>query len=295
MLTTYVEQMERCGRRREAVEEAHKPALCERRVRDGRRQTGDAQPMLRSRSKHHKVVAHQPAVHRNLKGPAAPSEGPRGAHGHPLFAKAKAGMAAQFGGARRRAVGFEVCGAGNHPVGRGAEQPRDQRRVGERAGTDGHIEAVTAGAAGVSFGAPFVANPDLVARLAADAALAKPNPATYYGGGDTGYIDYPVLAEAPAAAPGYWQVTARVTDPAGFGRYTAVAGPVLASFGGQPIARGDRFEALEGSAAGRPYLVRFPSYAAARACFHSAAYQEAIALRAETASFDIVVVEGMPA
>ena len=160
---------------------------------------------------------------------------------------------------------------------------------------EGAEAAVTAGAAGVSFGAPFVANPDLVARLAADAALAKPNPATYYGGGDTGYIDYPVLTEAPAAAPGYWQVTARVTDPAGFGRYTAVAGPVLASFGGQPIARGDRFEALEGSAAGRPYLVRFPSYAAARACFYSAGYQEAIALRAETASFDIVVVEGMPA
>ena len=57
----------------------------------------------------------------------------------------------------------------------------------------------------------------------------------------------------------------------------------------------ERFEALEGSAAGRPYLVRFPSYAAARACFYSAGYQQAIAFRAETASFDIVVVEGMPA
>ena len=236
MLATYAEQMERRGRWCEAVEEAHKPALCERLVRDGRRQTGDAQPMFRGRAEHHKVVAHQPAVHRNLKGPAAPSEGPRGAHGHPLFAEAEADVAAQFGGARRRAVGFEVCGAGNHPVGRGAEQARDQRRVGERAGTDGNIEAVTAGAAGVSFGAPFVANPDLVARLAADAALAKPNPATYYGGGDTGYIDYAALAEAPAAAPGFWQVTARVTDPVGFGRYTTVAGPVLASFGGQPIA-----------------------------------------------------------
>jgi uncharacterized protein (DUF1330 family) len=160
---------------------------------------------------------------------------------------------------------------------------------------EGAEASVAAGAAGVSFGAPFVANPDLVARLEQDAALAKPNPATYYGGGDTGYIDYPALAEASAAAPGFWQVTARVTDPVGFGRYTAVAGPVLASFGGQPIARGELFETLEGSAAGRPYLVRFPSYAAARACFYSAGYQEAIALRAETASFDIVVVEGMPA
>lgn len=83
------------------------------------------------------------------------------------------------------------------------------------------------------------------------------------------------------------------TAPERFANYTAVAGPVLASFGGQPIARGDRFEALEGSAAGRPYLVKFPSYDAARACFASPGYQAAIALREGAASFDIVIVDGM--
>lgn len=51
----------------------------------------------------------------------------------------------------------------------------------------------------VAFGQPFLANPDLVERLRSGAALNKPNPATYYGGGAEGYIDYPTLAAAPAA------------------------------------------------------------------------------------------------
>ncbi len=44
------------------------------------------------------------------------------------------------------------------------------------------------------FGAAFIANPDLPARFRAGAALAKPDQATYYAGGDKGYVDYPALA-----------------------------------------------------------------------------------------------------
>jgi N-ethylmaleimide reductase len=49
-----------------------------------------------------------------------------------------------------------------------------------------------------AFGRPFIANPDLVERLKAGAPLAAFNPATLYGGGAEGYIDYPILAEANA-------------------------------------------------------------------------------------------------
>ncbi|MEG2981866.1 MAG: alkene reductase, partial [Stenotrophomonas sp.] len=38
-----------------------------------------------------------------------------------------------------------------------------------------------------AFGQPFIANPDLVARLENDVALAVPDRATYYGGGEAGY------------------------------------------------------------------------------------------------------------
>lgn len=44
-----------------------------------------------------------------------------------------------------------------------------------------------------AFGRPFIANPDLVERLKAHAPLANLNPATLYGGGAEGYIDYPAM------------------------------------------------------------------------------------------------------
>lgn len=48
----------------------------------------------------------------------------------------------------------------------------------------------------IAFGRPFIANPDLVARLKTGAALASINPATIYGGGAEGYTDYPALTPA---------------------------------------------------------------------------------------------------
>lgn len=47
-----------------------------------------------------------------------------------------------------------------------------------------------------AFGKPFIANPDLVARLQGGAPLNQIDPATIYGGGAAGYTDYPTLAEA---------------------------------------------------------------------------------------------------
>ena len=46
----------------------------------------------------------------------------------------------------------------------------------------------------VAFGQPFLANPDLVARIAAGAALNAPDYNTFYAPGEAGYTDYPVLA-----------------------------------------------------------------------------------------------------
>jgi 2,4-dienoyl-CoA reductase-like NADH-dependent reductase (Old Yellow Enzyme family) len=45
----------------------------------------------------------------------------------------------------------------------------------------------------VAFGRPFIANPDLVARLRSGAALNADDENTYYGGSRAGYTDYPVL------------------------------------------------------------------------------------------------------
>lgn len=47
----------------------------------------------------------------------------------------------------------------------------------------------------VSFGVLYLANPDLPERLRAGAPLNRPDRATFYGGGERGYTDYPALAE----------------------------------------------------------------------------------------------------
>ena len=45
----------------------------------------------------------------------------------------------------------------------------------------------------IAIGRPFISNPDLVERLRRDAPLAQWDTATFYGGGERGYTDYPTL------------------------------------------------------------------------------------------------------
>jgi N-ethylmaleimide reductase len=65
------------------------------------------------------------------------------------------------------------------------------------------IDAVASGEADlVSFGRLFMANPDLVERLRANAPLNKlMDQRTFYGGGAHGYTDYPTLEQSRAAHP----------------------------------------------------------------------------------------------
>ncbi len=54
-------------------------------------------------------------------------------------------------------------------------------------------QALTEGADLVAFGRPFIANPDLGARLRQGGPFNTLDRATLYGGGDAGYLDYPSL------------------------------------------------------------------------------------------------------
>ncbi|SFM10669.1 alkene reductase [Methylobacterium pseudosasicola] len=61
-------------------------------------------------------------------------------------------------------------------------------------------KALDAGQAdAIAFGRTFIANPDLVERIAKGAPLAKDEAATWYSQGPKGYTDYPTLDEARAA------------------------------------------------------------------------------------------------
>ena len=52
----------------------------------------------------------------------------------------------------------------------------------------------------ISFGRPFIANPDLADRIRLGAPLRDGDAATFYSGGPVGYVDYPTLDEERVAA-----------------------------------------------------------------------------------------------
>jgi N-ethylmaleimide reductase len=54
-------------------------------------------------------------------------------------------------------------------------------------------QSLADGADLIAFGRPFIANPDLGARLRQGGPFNTPDRATFYGGGDAGYTDYPFL------------------------------------------------------------------------------------------------------
>lgn len=66
---------------------------------------------------------------------------------------------------------------------------------------DRAIRAIANGDADlVAFGLPFLANPDLVRRYRQGLPLNTADPATFYGGDDAGYTDYPFFTGGEASA-----------------------------------------------------------------------------------------------
>jgi N-ethylmaleimide reductase len=61
-------------------------------------------------------------------------------------------------------------------------------------GASGNAAVASGRADLVAFGALYIANPDLVERLRAEAPLNSADPSTFYMGGERGYTDYPTLA-----------------------------------------------------------------------------------------------------
>ncbi len=91
---------------------------------------------------------------------------------------------------------------------------------------------------------------------------------------------------------GYLIVRIDVTNPEAYAKYTAAASKALADHGGKVLARGGRYEALEGRARARNVVLEFESYDAARTYYFSQQYQAAKTLREGAAVVEFVLVEG---
>lgn len=93
-------------------------------------------------------------------------------------------------------------------------------------------------------------------------------------------------------AKGYWIAHGRVDDAEKYDLYRAANAAPLAAFGGRFLVRGGDQTVPEGVAKPRTVVLEFPSYAAARACYDSDAYQAALKLRQGISESDLVIVEG---
>jgi uncharacterized protein (DUF1330 family) len=95
-------------------------------------------------------------------------------------------------------------------------------------------------------------------------------------------------------AKGYWMVRVTVNDPQRYKDYVAANKAPLEEYGAKFIVRGGDYEVVEGASRERHVIIEFPSFAAAKACFHSTEYQAALGIFKTCAESDVVIVEGVP-
>ncbi len=91
---------------------------------------------------------------------------------------------------------------------------------------------------------------------------------------------------------GYWIAQMSVNNPDDYPQYLEAAKPAFQQYGANFLARGGRFEGVEGEARDRNVIIEFDSFDQALACYRSADYQAAAAIRQRCADGEIVLVEG---
>ena len=93
----------------------------------------------------------------------------------------------------------------------------------------------------------------------------------------------------------YWVARAKINDPDQYKKYTDRVPAILQKFGAKILARGGKFQILEGPETfGRFVVVEFPSMEQAVACHDSSEYQEAAAFRKDGGGeVELVIVDGM--
>ena len=93
--------------------------------------------------------------------------------------------------------------------------------------------------------------------------------------------------------PAYVIVNVDVHDPVRYEEYKHLAAQAVAAYGGRYLARGGRAETLEGDlACKRAVVLEFESLERAKQWWSSPEYSEAKRLRQETATSQMIVVEG---
>jgi uncharacterized protein (DUF1330 family) len=95
--------------------------------------------------------------------------------------------------------------------------------------------------------------------------------------------------------PAYWVARARISDPVQYKRYTDRVPDIVSRYGGKILARGGRYQIMEGPEDFHRFIViEFPTFEQGVGCFESPEYREAAAFRRAGAGVvENVIVEGI--
>lgn len=91
--------------------------------------------------------------------------------------------------------------------------------------------------------------------------------------------------------PAYWLARSRINDPVAYKRYTDQVPGIIAKFGGKVLARGGKFQVMEGPEHFQRFVViEFPDFDTGVACFQSDEYNEAARHRRENGAGEVQTV-----
>jgi len=91
--------------------------------------------------------------------------------------------------------------------------------------------------------------------------------------------------------PAYWIARSLINDPVAYKRYTDLVPGIIAQFGGKVLARGGKFQIMEGPDKFRRFVViEFPDFDTGVACFTSDAYNEAARHRRENGAGEVETI-----
>ncbi len=92
----------------------------------------------------------------------------------------------------------------------------------------------------------------------------------------------------------YWVARARIDDPVQYKKYTDLVPAIITQYGGTVLARGGRYQIMEGPEDFHRFVViEFPTHEAGVACFQSPEYQAAASFRRNGGGVvENVIVEG---
>ena len=91
--------------------------------------------------------------------------------------------------------------------------------------------------------------------------------------------------------PAYWIARAKINDPVEYKRYTDLVPAIIEKYGGKVLARGGKYEIMEGPEHFHRFVViEFPSLEDGAACFKSEEYNAAAAFRRANGAGEVQTV-----